>query len=50
MLRPKKQAWTVDEFLNWEEQQPERWELPELGYALTFEEAFEGLPEDLSGG
>lgn len=27
----------------------DRCELPELGYVLTFEEAFEGLPEDLSG-
>jgi Uma2 family endonuclease len=28
----------------------DRCELPGLGYVLTFEEAFEGLPEDLSGG
>lgn len=27
MLHRTKQAWSVDEFLNWEEQQPERWEL-----------------------
>lgn len=27
MRRMPKQAWSVEEFLNWEEQQPERWEL-----------------------
>lgn len=57
---PTRQPWTVDEFLNWEDQQPERWELTErglwrmmvgapLGHSLLVGNLFASLHRQLRG-
>lgn len=58
---PSRQPWTVDEFLNWEDQQPERWELTEDGlwrmmvgaplmHSLLVGNVFASLHRQLRGG
>ena len=51
MAEPLPKPWTLDDFLAWEEQQPERYEfvhsavrLPELDLQLPLDAIYDGVP------